>query len=230
VRRLARGRRKLPRPTELTKDRLTWRHRIAPFRILRRIGLASVMVGNSRFRQQLTSITLAAAILVCPAASCRAQVEERPHLRNVTPPNAIRTHRLRVPADFFEQDAVHFQTAHVDMSGSIRADGHNLELYGAVSIRRNRICTSTEGARWACGQHALMALRNVVDGKSITCSFKHNTVPPKAVCQVGDSDVTRILLSQGWAELADEVTDEAYLEALAFAQSTKAGIWADGPP
>jgi hypothetical protein len=188
------------------------------------------MVGHSRFRQQFTSIALAAAFLVCPAAACKAQVEERPRIRNVTPPNAVRTHRLRVPDDFFKQDAVHFEAAHVDMSGSIHADGHNLELYGAVFIRRNRICTSTEGARWACGQHAFIALRNVVDGKPITCSFKHITVPPKAVCRVGDSDVTRILLSQGWAELADGVTDEAYLEALAFAQSTKAGMWADGPP
>jgi endonuclease YncB( thermonuclease family) len=34
-----------------------------------------------------------------------------------------------------------------------------------------------------------------------------------------------LLLSQGWAELADEVTEASYLEALASAQSKKAGIW-----
>jgi endonuclease YncB( thermonuclease family) len=37
-------------------------------------------------------------------------------------------------------------------------------------------------------------------------------------------------LSQGWAELADEVTEASYVEALASAQSKKAGIWGDGPP
>jgi endonuclease YncB( thermonuclease family) len=55
-------------------------------------------------------------------------------------------------------------------------------------------------------------------------------VPPKAVCWVGDSDVTHLLLSQGWAELADEVTEASYVEALASAQSKKAGIWGAGPP
>ena len=115
------------------------------------------------------------------------------------------------------------------MSGSICADGHNLVLYGAVLVRRNRICTSAEGARWACGQRAFMALRKLLDGQSITCSFRHITVPPKAVCWVEDNDVTHFLLSQGWAELADGVTDEIYVEALTSAQSRKVGIWGDGP-
>ena len=116
------------------------------------------------------------------------------------------------------------------MSGSILADGHNLNLYGAVLVRRDKICTTAEGRRWACGQRAFIALRNLLEGKSITCRFKHVTVPPKAVCWVGDSDVTHVLLSQGWAELADEVTEASYVEALASAQSKKAGIWGDGPP
>jgi endonuclease YncB( thermonuclease family) len=117
------------------------------------------------------------------------------------------------------------------MSGSILADGHNLNLYGAVLVRRDKICTTTEGARWACGQRAFIALRSLLEGKSITCRFKHVTVPPKAICWVGgDSDLTHLLLSQGWAELADEVTEASYVEALASAQSKKAGIWGDGPP
>ena len=172
----------------------------ALFRILLHIASTSVMADYTRPRQHFASVAIAAAFLAWPAASCNAQIEEPPRIRNVTRPNAIRTHRIRVPADLFKQDAVHFKTAHVDVSGSIRADGHNLELYGAVLIRRNRICTSTEGARWTCGQRAFMALRDFVDGKSITCNFKHITVPPKAICRVGDSDVAQTLLSQGWAE------------------------------
>jgi hypothetical protein len=31
-------------------------------------------------------------------------------------------------------------------------------------------------------------------------------VPPKAVCWVGDSDVTHLLLSQGWASLVGSAT------------------------
>jgi len=48
-------------------------------------------------------------------------------------------------------------------------------------------------------------------------------------CQTVFLDVTHVLLSQGWAELADEVTEASYVEALASAQSKKAGIWGDGP-
>ena len=107
------------------------------------------------------------------------------------------THRPRIADDFFKQDAVRFERAHIDMSGSILADGHNLNLYGVVLVRRDKICTTAEGGRWACGQRAFIALRSLLEGRSITCRFKHVTVPPKAVCWVGDSDVTHFLLSQG---------------------------------
>src|SRR5256884_9626673 len=108
------------------------------------------------------------------------------------------------------------------MSGSILADGHNLNLYGAVLVRRDRICTTAEGRRWACGQRAFIALRSLLEGKSITCRFKHVTVPQKAVCWVGDSDGPHLLLIQGWAELGDQVTEAGYVEALPSAPSKKA--------
>jgi endonuclease YncB( thermonuclease family) len=53
---------------------------------------------------------------------------------------------------------------------------------------------------------------------------------PKAVCWVGDTDVTQWLLNQGWAELAEGVTDDTYVEAASSARRRKVGIWGDGPP
>jgi endonuclease YncB( thermonuclease family) len=181
-------------------------------------------------RSVFASIAIPAALCASSAAPSAAQTEERPLIRNVTPRSVIHSRRLRIPEGYFGQGVVRFERAHVDVSGTIRADGHNLELYGVALIRRNRICTSPEGTRWACGQRAFMALRNLLDRQSITCSFKHTTVPPKAVCSVEDNDVAHFLLSQGWAELAHGVTDDKYVEALAVAQSNKAGIWGDGPP
>jgi endonuclease YncB( thermonuclease family) len=175
---------------------------------------------------RLASITLAAA-LCAGSIPCASHDGERPSVRNVSPPKVIRTHRPRITDDFFKQDAVRFERARIDMNGSILADGHNLNLYGVGLVRRDKICTAPEGARWACGQRAFIALPSLLEGKSITCRFKHVTVPPKAICWVGDSDVTHLLLSQGWAELADEVTEANYVEALASAQSKKAGIWGD---
>jgi endonuclease YncB( thermonuclease family) len=110
-----------------------------------------------------------------------------------------------------------------------RADGHNLDLYGMEPVRRNPIC-APEGVRWACGQRAFIAMRGLLEGQSISCSFIAATGSPKAVCWVGDTDVTQWLLSQGWAELAEGVTDESYVEAAASARRRKAGIWGDGPP
>lgn len=174
----------------------------------------------------LASLVLIAALCAGPEMG-RAQ--EQAPARDVTRSKAIRTYRPRIPADFFKQEAVRFERARIDVNGSIVADGHILSLYGVVLLRRDKICTATEGARWACGQRAFVALRNLLEGRSINCQFTHVTMPPKAVCSVGDMDITRFLLISGWAELADDVTEAIYVEAIASAQSNKVGIWGDGP-
>jgi hypothetical protein len=187
-------------------------------------------IGAVLFQRVAAGILLAGTLAAGLAGTCSAQTGERPIIHNATPPGKARTRRLRVPNDFFNQNAVHFARTLIDSSGIIRADGHNLSLYGAVLVPRNRICKSDEGARWACGQRAFVALRNLLDGQPITCSFMHATVPPKAICLLRDSDVTELLLGEGWAELADGVAEEAYIDAQESAQDRKAGIWGDGAP
>jgi endonuclease YncB( thermonuclease family) len=194
---------------------------------------ASVLdVGMPR-RRFVIRVALATASIALSVAGF-AEPENSLPSRTVTPPagtqrTPARVYRPRTPSSFFEQDAVRFQRAHVDWNGSVLADGHALQLFGAVLIPRNRICTSATGARWTCGQFAFMALRTLLDRKPITCSFKHISVPPKAVCSVGNSDIVQVLLGEGWAELAAGTTD-AYVEASELAQSRGVGIWGDGPP
>jgi endonuclease YncB( thermonuclease family) len=178
----------------------------------------------------LAAVTVAASLGAGAGAPAVAQEEDRPTVRDVSPRKIIRTQRLRVPADLFKQDAVSFKRARVDASGTIRADGHNLDLYGAVLIRRDRICASPVGARWTCRQRAFMATRALMEGQPLSCSFRQAAGAPKAVCWIGDNDVTESLLSQGWAELAEGVTEESYVEAETSARRGKAGIWGDGPP
>jgi endonuclease YncB( thermonuclease family) len=184
----------------------------------------------SETRGRLRALTFAVALCAGPASLAAAQEGGRPATGDVAARKVIRTQRLRVPADLFERDTVLFKHVRVDANGTIRADGHNLDFYGAVLIRRDRICASPEGARWACGQRAFMAMRQILEGQSISCSFVTATGAPKAVCWVGDNDVMHSLLSQGWAELADGVTNESYVEAAVSARRRKVGIWADGPP
>src|SRR5262245_55874794 len=120
------------------------------------------------YQVRLASIKLAVALCAW-SISCAFQDGERAFVRNVSPSKVIRTHRPRIADDFFKQETVHFERARIDISGSILADGHNLNLYGAVLVRRDKICTTAEGARWACGQRAFIALRNLLEGRSITC-------------------------------------------------------------
>jgi endonuclease YncB( thermonuclease family) len=138
--------------------------------------------------------------------------------------------RKRESPVFSQEGEVRFQETYVHQNGSIRADGHNLDLYGAMLIRRDRICASAEGARWTCGQRAYMALRALLAGRPITCSFKQISVPPKAVCSMDGQDIAQFLLREGWAELPIDVTDQAYVEASELAHSRGLGIWGDGPP
>jgi hypothetical protein len=127
---------------------------------------------------------------------------------------------------------VGFPIAYIHQDGSIRADGQTLDLYGAILIPRNRIwiCASAEGARWACGQRAYLAVRRLLAGQSITCSFKQISVPPKTVCSMDGQDIARLLLREGWAELPIDVTDQGYVEASELARKRGLGIWSDGPP
>jgi endonuclease YncB( thermonuclease family) len=174
----------------------------------------------------LAALALVGALGAAPAAPAAAQEEGRTGA-GAPSRKVIRTKRMRVPADLFERDAVFFKRALIEAGGTIRADGHNLDLYGIQLVLRNRIC-APEGARWACGQRAFIAMRRLLEGQSISCSFIAAAGSPKAVCRVGDTDVTQWLLSQGWAELAEGVTDETYVEAAASARRRKAGIWGDG--
>ena len=174
----------------------------------------------------LAALALVGALGAAPAAPAAAQEEGRTGT-GAPSRKVIRTKQMRVPADLFERDAVFFKRALVEAGGTIRADGHNLDLYGIQLVLRNRIC-APEGVRWACGQRAFIAMRRLLEGQSISCSFIAAAGSPKAVCRVGDTDVTQWLLSQGWAELAEGVTDETYVEAAASARRRKAGIWGDG--
>jgi endonuclease YncB( thermonuclease family) len=183
---------------------------------------------SARAKGEFAVLALVVVLGTAPAAPAAAQEEGRPSA-DAPSRKVIRTKRLRVPDALFEGDAVFFKRARVEAGGTIRADGHNLDLYGMELVRRNRIC-APEGARWACGQRAFIAIRGLLEGQSISCSFIAAAGSPKAVCWVGDTDVTEWLLSQGWAELAEGVTDESYIEAAASARRKKAGIWSDGPP
>lgn len=166
-----------------------------------------------------------------PDSSGRVRVNRTPQSETKDATRGARVYRLRQPESLFTQKGtVHFRKAGVDLNGTIRADGHDLSLYGVKVIERKKICTSSGGARWACGQRVFIAMRMLLNNQPITCSFKQALDPPKAICFLKEEEIAVILLRQGWAELGEGVTEETYIEALDDARSAKAGVWADSPP
>jgi hypothetical protein len=87
----------------------------------------------------LLTTALAAALLSPPTRAGDAKAIERP-LGSAIRLKEVRTQRFRVPADFINQKPVRFESTHVEMDGTIRADGHNLQLYGVRPIFNSAIC------------------------------------------------------------------------------------------
>jgi hypothetical protein len=192
-----------------------------------RVGVLANCATAARTSRGLALLALA-YIAFWPVEYSVAQ--DQPRARELSRSGPVRVFRKREsPVLFSQEGEVRFQKAYIEQSGAIRADGHNLDLYGAVLIRRDRICTA-EGARWTCGQRAYMTLRALLAERPITCSFKPISVPPKAVCSVDGQDIAQFLLREGWAERPIDVTDQAYVEASELARSRGLGIWGDAPP
>lgn len=95
-----------------------------------------------------------------------------------------------------------------------------MKLYGVAMPGRRKICKSAHGERWACGQQSFVALRDLIGAGPVACEFKDGGTI--AVCRVEGVDVSRRLLEEGWAELADDVTDKTYVNA---AKLGKEGLW-----
>ena len=199
------------------------------------IGLT--VIGMTPTEQSMTAATIPRAKAAESASGTTTQPMQVVGVKALEPETTPRAaepshqwNRKRESPVFSQEGEVRFQETYVHQNGSIRADGHNLDLYGAMLIRRDRICASAEGARWTCGQRAYMALRALLAGRPITCSFKQISVPPKAVCSMDGQDMTQLLLREGWAELPIDVTYQPYVEASKLAHSRGLGIWGDGPP
>ena len=159
------------------------------------------------------------------------RADEASGIRDITPPGVIRVYRADQFATTEPDNLNHFANVRVvSADGLIQADLVPLRLYGLILPPRNKICRTQEGRPWACGLRAYVALYNLVTGHPIACEFKGSNVPALGVCRVDSNDITAKLLREGWASLAEGVTDKLYVEAVAVAKAAHAGIWSSDPP
>ena len=104
---------------------------------------------------------------------------------------------------------------------SLKVRGTEIRLLGIDAPERDQPCT-WNGADWACGAEAANALRNRLRGKLVTCSGSERDVHDRllAVCRVGQEDINRWLVRQGWA-----VSYGRYIADETAAKRARRGIW-----
>ena len=182
-------------------------------------------------RQTILSI-IAVLIGALGGYSAAAQT---PPVRDVTTPGITRVHRPNETPDLATENLRQFTGVRVENDGTLRAEGMTLKLYGVTLPPRKKICTSASGNRWTCGQRSYLMLRNLIESHAIACQIKNDDAPSDAkdaslaTCRVEKVDVAISLLLNGLAELADGVTDKAYIEAASVARTQKSGLWAVSP-
>jgi endonuclease YncB( thermonuclease family) len=151
-------------------------------------------------------------------------------VRDVTPPGVLRVYRSKQEPDFLPDGAKRYANVRVGEDAVLQTAEGRLRLYAITLPARRKICRTATGARWACGQRALMALRNLLDEQVVACVTKDTATVPTSVCRVQNMDVSAWMLREGWADLAEGVRDKIYVEAQSAAQARKAGLWSLDPP
>lgn len=112
-------------------------------------------------------------------------------------------------------------------AGTIEAQGYRIALAGVQPVATDEKCT-IKGKEWPCGLQARTAFRSWLRGRAIAC-----VVPPEpdqqllvAECQVGKTDLSEWLVSNGWAKAAPE---GPYAEAGRKASEARKGIYGEAP-
>jgi endonuclease YncB( thermonuclease family) len=164
--------------------------------------------------------------------ACSEEARERPAIRDVTPSGMIKVFRSEQAAPVPLHDtAPRFAAIHVLPNGLLRSGTTTIQLYGIALPDRRKLCSTASGGRWACGTLAFLALRNLVETKTLACDSAgmsdQNNI---AVCRIGQTNVSAWLLQEGWAELSSAINDKQYMDAAASGRSKSAGIWGNGPP
>jgi len=149
-------------------------------------------------------------------------------IRDVTPPSLSQVYRSGEVPSFVPKGAQLFENVRSDRNGTIHANGKSIQLYGIKLPARTMVCTAPSGARWTCGHRALMALRNLIDRRALSCAFKGETTTA-AICGINNIDIAQWMLQEGWAELAEGVTNQSYINAAKLAQANKKGLWVSDP-
>lgn len=100
--------------------------------------------------------------------------------------------------------------------------GRRIRLRGIDAPEYNQTCTRA-GAAYACGRQSRRELEALIAGRPVTCEGWERDKYDRllAVCRVGDIDLNRRLVEEGWA-----VAYGDYADAELVARLAGKGLWA----
>lgn len=98
-------------------------------------------------------------------------------------------------------------------------------LNGADAPELDQTCTDRTGLLWKCGRRAMDRLVQLVEGKKLLCIGV--SLAGKAIvanCRHGNVDISRTMVSEGWA-MSPSAVAPLYLAEERSAQAARNGIW-----
>ncbi|MDX8526170.1 thermonuclease family protein [Mesorhizobium sp. MSK_1335] len=152
------------------------------------------------------------------------RVEPRAPLGDLALAGPPKPPKLKMPGDW--NGTKLFQPV-ATAAGLIEAKGYAVAVSGVDVVKADETCGDA-GKIWACGARARTAFRAFLRGRAVAC-----TVPPEggrdtisAECHIGNQDIGRWLVENGWARAAE---GGPYVEAENKARAAKKGIFGTAP-
>ena len=114
--------------------------------------------------------------------------------------------------------------AEVVKPGVIEVKGNEYHLYGITNPKGGQACH--RGAKpWNCAEAARSALRRHIDGQKVSC-YPEDSDDDVARCHLGDTDLSALLVREGWARADRDVSGKRYADEEKEARKARRGIWA----
>ena len=100
-------------------------------------------------------------------------------------------------------------------------------LDGIDAPQMDQRCFDKIGTDWNCGIDARQHLMTLAAGRSWSCATVRKNLYGRqfARCQVGDADIARQMVREGWA-IASTTEVATYLPDQNLAKADRAGLWA----
>ena len=109
---------------------------------------------------------------------------------------------------------------------TIKVGGIPVRLYGIDAPEGRQTC-QRDAKTYACGKQATKTLATLIAGQSVQCEIigRDDYARALGVCMVGDVELNRTMVRNGWALAFVKYSDRYATDQIA-AEAAKAGLWA----